>query len=105
MNLDARWSLLAFVPAATITLVVAWGNLDRLPGIWTALLVLGTAAAIAGLFMVAVGKLTIGGLALLLSAFTLPTGFGFVLNIVLGCLALALVIAEVRDTATAGQHP
>lgn len=101
MNHDARWSLAALVPVAAITIVMAWGNLDRLSGVWTALLVLGTAAAIAGLLLVALGKLRIGGLMILLSAFTLPTGLGFVVNIVLGVLALALVLAGRRHVATA----
>lgn len=101
MNVDARWSLGALVPATAITIAIAWGNLERLPGVWIALLVFGTMSAVLGLALVAGGRLAVGGLAILVSAFMLPTGFAFILNAVLGCLGLALAMVGVRDRETA----
>ena len=56
MSLDARWSLVALVPVAVVALVVGWGNADKVSGSSSVLLVVGSAAAIGGVAMIAVDR-------------------------------------------------
>jgi hypothetical protein len=77
---------------------LGWSNVDRLATGGRIALASSTALVGVSLILVLLGRrMRFGGAALLLAAMTCPTGFGFLVNVVVAVLGFGLVAAPVGE--------
>lgn len=98
LDADVRWAFVAIAPLAIAAAVLAWSARSHYSSPWwTAILLIGTATAAAGLWLLATNRPLASGMALAGSALTLSSGFAFALNLALLLFSLPLVVVGLRS--------
>jgi hypothetical protein len=87
----------AVLALAGLMIIVAWSNVDRLTPGWRVALGVSTLMGGVALACLAFGRSRVGGVALLVAALTAPTGFAFLINVVVVVLAVALIVVPAGE--------
>ena len=87
-----RWLHVLLAAIALITLVVSWGQWSRISENWRWLLPIGTVAVGLGILALVQRRERLAGIAMVVAAMTLLTGYAFILNACLIVLALPLIL-------------